>query len=176
MPSSDAARALMNVQRVEQLCEFIEHPAIRDAVARGVPVTMPPDIGALGFDGPFWVGLGIVGLWAALDAYDERTWSGPRRDKCPICARLCVFQRFENHLRGIEGLALKELDDLRHLYAHNYAGEVDSKYASKRRHVLIRGTPADLTVGARFDGECVPLNLSHLRTYAGVARDVLERL
>jgi hypothetical protein len=45
---------------------------------------------------------------------------------------------------------LKELEDLRHLYAHNYAGEADDEYFSRPRHVLALGVPMQLTSGAEF--------------------------
>jgi hypothetical protein len=71
MADENPGRALGMVRRVEQMCDFIEHPAIKAAAAGATPVTMPPEVGALGFDIPFWAGFGTVGLWAALDALRE---------------------------------------------------------------------------------------------------------
>ena len=173
MADRNPARALDIVQRVENLCDFVEHPAIREAL-KAVPTSMPRDLGSFRFEAPLWVGFGIVGLWAALDAFADR--AGLPCRKCPTCLQCCLPQRFDGHTRGTEIDALQELDDLRHLYAHNYAGEVDIEYEKRRRrHVLIRGQATDLTVGARFDGQWIPLNLDHLRQYAGVARAVLQR-
>jgi Pentapeptide repeats (8 copies)/TIR domain len=72
---------------------------------------------------------------------------------------------------------LKELEDLRHLYAHNYAGEADDEYfsPSRPRHVLQRGVPVKLTCGAEFDGRRPSLNLHHLRAYALTVKGILER-
>jgi hypothetical protein len=72
MADMNPGRALDVVRRVEMMCDFIENPAVRSAVEQAVPVTMPRAPGALGFDIPLWVGLGIVGLWAALDGLAER--------------------------------------------------------------------------------------------------------
>jgi hypothetical protein len=70
---------------------------------------------------------------------------------------------------------LAELEDLRHLYAHNYAGETDVEYSARKRHVLVRGTPIQLTVGSYFDGQRIQLGLPQLKSYAEVARAILER-
>ncbi len=37
------------------------------------PVTLPHDpVGAAGLDPRVWYGLGLVGVWAAIDAFRER--------------------------------------------------------------------------------------------------------
>ncbi len=59
--------------------------------------------------------------------------------------------------------------------AHNYAGDADVEYAVRKRHVLVRGTPTQLTVGSYFDGQSVQLGLAQLKSYAQVAHAVLER-
>lgn len=77
MADRNPARALSVVGRVEMMCDFIEHPEIKTAVEQAVPVPMPRAPGALGFDIPLWVGLGTVGLWAALDGFSvkaSRSW------------------------------------------------------------------------------------------------------
>lgn len=173
MADRNPERALSVVDRVEMLCDFVASPVIQAAVERAVPVTMPPAIGALGFDIPLWLGLGTVGLWAALDAFAERAALTSAR--CEVCGLRCLPRRFVDHTQGVEGQALAELEDLRHLYAHNYAGETDAEYARRPRHFLVRGTPAQLTVGAQFDGVRIQLDLAHLREYARVARAVLHR-
>ena len=174
MADRNPGRALNVVNRVDLLCDFIAHPAIRAAVQQAVPVTMPRAVGALGFEVPLWVGLGTVGLWAALDAFADR--AALPETKCATCGgKRCIPQRFAGHTQGTEGQALAELEDLRHLYAHNYAGDADAEYAQRRRHVLVRGTATWLTVGARFDGQGIQLDLPQLRAYAEVARAVLQR-
>ncbi len=113
MADLNPARAIQLVARIEQLCGFVAHPAIEAAVQQGVPFPMPKAVGAFGFDVPLWVGLGTVGLWAALDAFADR--ADLPATKCPECQRLCIPQRFADYVRGNEGQALAELEDLRHL-------------------------------------------------------------
>jgi hypothetical protein len=172
MADKSPSKALSVVARIELICDFIENPAIRGAVEQAVPVTMPPEVGALGFDIPLWVGLGTVGLWAALDGFSER--AGLSKRKCPICRHHCMPYRF-----AIAGApnndGLNELDDIRHLYAHNYAGEADEEYFSHTgRHVLKSCGSVQLTCGATFDGNQLNLNLTHLRNYARLVKRVLE--
>jgi hypothetical protein len=71
--------------------------------------------------------------------------------------------------------AKQQLEDLRHLYAHNYAGEADDEYFARDRHVLAADVPLELTSGAKFDGRRVQLDLPHLRTYSSRVQSVLER-
>src|SRR5437867_9356975 len=99
--------ALSQVQRIEGLCDFLDHPGVQQAVERNVPFTMPRTVGALGFDIPIWVGLGIVGLWAALDAYAERTLADQR---CGVCRRSCLEARYRptGHLDATLGRSLNE--------------------------------------------------------------------
>jgi hypothetical protein len=119
------ARAISVAKCVATMCDFIENPAIKKAVDGAVPVTMPREVGALGFDVPFWVGLRMVGLWAALDGFAERA-ALPRDDHCPTCGRrTCIAKVFASKIEGNENAVLGELEDLRHLYAHNLAGEAD---------------------------------------------------
>jgi len=156
------------------MCDFFDHTAIKTAVEQAVPVTMPRAPGALGFDIPLWVGLGIVGLWAALDGFADR--AGLKKPTCTTCRMRCVPTRFASNIQGNEGQSLKELEDLRHLYAHNYAGEADDEYFKIRtRHALQRGVTTQLTCGATFDGRRPWLDLPHLRMYACTVQSVLER-
>jgi hypothetical protein len=175
MADTSPARALNVIQRLVMMCDFIDHPAIKTAVEQAVPVTMPREVGALGFDTPFWVGFGTVGLWAALDAFAER--AGLQKLKCTTCkGRRCIPTRFASYTQGneYEGQSLKELEDLRHLYAHNYAGDADDEYFHRTRHVLQRGVTTQLTCGAAFDGYRPRLDLTHLRMYSCTVRSVLE--
>jgi hypothetical protein len=166
------AQALHQVQRIAQLCDFINHPAT-DAALDHVPVTMPRAVGALGFDVGLWVGLGIVGLWAALDAFAERADPVPTKG-CPLCNRgSCIAHRLAKYAPA-EAASLSELDDLRHLYAHNFAGQADDHYLKRQRHVLRPGNRGLLSCGAPFDEGHVSLDLSHLRSYANAVQRVLQ--
>ena len=172
---ADTARSLDVVKRVVEMCDFIENPAIQETVRNKiVPVSMVSDINSV-LKISVCVGLGIVGLWASLDAFAERTnltkW-------CPTCRgeKNCVWARFEPYASGDEGEVLKELQDLRHLYAHNYAGEADSKYFSRSRHVLQSDKSRQLKSNALFSGNQPHLDLTHLRTYAFTVQGVLERI
>jgi hypothetical protein len=86
-------------------------------------------------------------------------------------------ERFASCTEGDESQSLQELEDLRHLYAHNYAGEVDDEYfsPSRPRHILKRGVPAQLTCGAGFDGRRPALDLRHLREYSRTVENLLRR-
>lgn len=170
MADTNPARALNVVKRVVEMCDFIESPAIRKAVTQEmVPVSMPQVVDAL-VDISVWVGLGTVGLWAALDAFAER--ADLKKSKCPTCkSKSCISARYDR--QGKEGEMFKELEDLRHLYAHNYAGDADDEYFKRPRHVLDRGVPKQLTCGAQFDGRRLSLNLLHLRQYSITVQSVL---
>ena len=133
-----------------------------------------PSVGSLGFDAPIWVGLGIVGLWAALDAFAER--AKLNRIKCAICEGKCIPSTFAGYTQGNEGQALQELENLRHLYAHNYAGDADQKYFERKRHVIKFGVVTPLTCDASFNGHKVLLDLPHLRMYAQKVEGLLKRI
>jgi hypothetical protein len=173
MTDRNPERALRVAEQVVKMCDFLENPIIIAAINQGVPVSMPRTPGALGFNIPLWVGLGTVGLWAALDAFAER--AGLPKTKCGSCKRGCIRARFAQHVQDNEGQGLAELEDLRHLYAHNYAGEADDVYFARRRHVLNRDVSAPLTCGAQFDGRGVQLDLHHLRAYGRTVQSVLMR-
>jgi hypothetical protein len=162
MADTNVARALDVVKRVVEMCDFIENPAIQEAVkTKMVPVSMPADVNSV-LKISVWVGLGTVGLWGALDAFAERASLKepfPTRFRC----------------QGNEEQSLKELEDIRHLYAHNYAGEADDEYFSRGRHVLRSGKVTRLTCGAQFDGHRLSLDLRHLRWYTNTVQTVLER-
>jgi hypothetical protein len=164
MADTNPARALDQVKRIVELCDFIEHPATREAIEQKiVPAPMPRVRNAV-VDMSVWVGLGIVGLWAALDAFAERAE---------------LNGSFREWFRGQanEGQSLMELEDIRHLHAHNYAGEADEEYFNSkyRRHVLKSGKVTQLTCGAQFNGHRLSLDLQDLRYYACTVRRVLER-
>jgi hypothetical protein len=176
--SGNVSLALSQIYRIESLCNFPDHPAIKAAVDLGVPMSMPNDIGSLGFDTPFLAGLGIVGLWSALDAFTERTLKRPRA--CQVCkSRLCVWHCLwdTGKLDAINGRALAEIEDVRHLFAHNYAGHADTVYFDKKpRHVLKSGVSVPLACGATFDGTNLSLNMGHLRFYVEQSRAIIEKV
>src|SRR5437867_8629565 len=131
---ADVSRALNQIHRIESLCDFLQYEGIKTAVDQSVPVTMPHDVGSLGFDTSLWVGLGIVGLWSALDAFAER--AGIPTTKCPACGGPnCLSSRLTStsKLNAADGRALNELEDVRHLFAHNYAGRADAVYFGAKR-------------------------------------------
>ena len=167
--------ASAQVSRIAMMCDFLSNPALSRAAVGGSPVTMPQTIGSMGFDEPTWVGLGIVGLWAALDAYAERS---SIKSTCPACDRgACLFGRLTSdrkigvHLHD----PLAEIEDLRHLFAHNFAGLADTEYFStkRKRHVLVASHSVTLSSGAVFDGSRIQLMSKDLRHYASNAAVIL---
>jgi hypothetical protein len=110
MADKNPAQAITTIKRIEMLCDFLENPAVVKAVDEAIPftgITRAP--GALGFDIPLWMGLGTVGLWAALDAFSER--AALPRTKCAICKRMCIRGRFGPYARDNEEPILGELDE-----------------------------------------------------------------
>jgi hypothetical protein len=176
--SSNVSLGLSQVDRIAQLCDFLAHPGMRAALDDSVPVSMPHDVGSLGFDTPLWVGLGIVGLWSALDAFAER--AGIPTGKCSACGGPnCLSSRLTStsKLNVADERALKELEDVRHLFAHNYAGRADTVYfKKKKRHVLDSGVSVSLSSGALFDGANISLTAAHLRYYANQSREIIGKL
>ena len=166
------AQALSQVQRIAQLYDFVTHPAIEGAALNQIPVSMPRARGSLGFDDALWAGMGIVGLWAAMDALAERA---SLKKKCNTCGLKCIGAAFEPYA-GAEQASLDELEDLRHLYAHNFAGHADELYFKRRRHILRRGDQGQLSCNALFDNGRVVLQMSHLPFYADAAKCVIERV
>jgi hypothetical protein len=156
------------------MCDFLEHPFVPKVIKNHVPVSMPASVGSLGFDIPLWVGLGCVGLWGALDAFSER--AALPRSTCWTSNRPCLVERFAPHFHGSERRILEELEDFRHLYAHNFAGETDAEYFARRRHVLVTPNVAvRLASGAQFNGQQLLLGLPDLRFYSRSVRAILER-
>jgi len=158
------------------LCDFLEHPALERAVASASPVTMPPTVGSMGFDVHLWSGLGVVGLWAALDAFAER--AAIAKSQCYTCGRPgCVAGRLlASGKVSLHVQPLEEMEDLRHLFAHNFYGSADANYFGRKRHVLVSGVPVTLSCGAIFDGTQVRLSGPHLRHYANAAYSLLSQI
>ena len=174
--SAPIALALSQVHRIGSLCDFLETPGLQIAISVSVPVSMPQSEGSMGFDTPLWVGLGIVGLWSAIDAYAER--SGIPLVRCSACRRKrCLSSRLASTgtVGAADIVALQELEDLRHLFAHNFAGQADQPYFhTVPRHALVQGAPSRLSSGAAFDGQAITLSASHLKYYAEHARGTLQ--
>jgi hypothetical protein len=176
MSGTNPAPAINIAKRIAMIRDFFENPVIKAAIQNAIPHnTLTRTSGAVGFDIPLWGGLGIVGLWSALDAFAER--ASLNKTRCSICGRkLCVSSRFAHKIHDSdEGQIIQELDDLRHLYAHNYAGDADNEYFQFCRHVLIPDKPAQLASGAKFNGRQVSLDLPHLQIYSQTVQNILER-
>lgn len=115
-------------------------------------------------------------IWAGLDAYAER--ASLSRAPCARCGAPCSMSPFTTSSRPLTAAMVEaqyELDDLRHLFAHNFAGRADARYfAAKKRHVFAFGKVVPLSSGARFDGTYISLAISHLRYYADQAGEILR--
>jgi len=99
MADTNPARALSVAERTVMMCDFMERAGIKNAVEQNVPVPMPRAPGALGFDIPLRVGLGVVGLRGALDGFADR--AGLR--KCSTCeGKRCIPKRFASYTQGNE--------------------------------------------------------------------------
>ena len=155
-----ALRQLEQLQTFCALCERLPLP----------PVTLPPNpVRAAGLDPDIWHGLGIVGLWAAIDAFAERRQ--PQDNGSSLINRLSAFlpPELDN--------SLKELDDMRHLYAHNFAGIADATYFKKRtRNFFKSGSSYKLSSGNQFDGHRLILTLHDFEFYIDRVREILRYL
>jgi hypothetical protein len=163
MACSDYGNALNQLTKLESFANVEDN-------LKEPPICMPQDrMRAAGIDPDLWYGLGIVGVWAAIDAFGERKTGkhGP-------------LQRFKNDVTAGQGKILSELDDLRSLFAHNFAGVADLKYLNDgRRSCLKLGQPYLLSCGYQFNGkkdERITLALSELKYYISQAREILLSL
>ena len=118
---------------------------------------------ASGMDPNMWYGLGCVGIWAALDAFKERSGR-------PI--RTALTAQLET--------VWDELNDLGHLFAHNFAGIADRKYLDNPKRMVVKpNSPYTLTCGLQFggnDGERINLTVDHFKHYVREAREILQRV
>jgi hypothetical protein len=174
--STQLSQGLSQIQLIARVCDFLESPAIREAAEKHVPCTMPQTVGGLGLDVPLWMGLGVVGLWAALDAYADRT--AITRAKCEVCGTRCLRARLTQSGRLSPQLVtpIDEIEDLRQLFAHNLAGLTDQVYWGRSRQILCQGQDFTLSSGARFEAGRVTMQPNHLRYYASRATELLETL
>lgn len=167
--------ASSQVARIAGLCNFLDHPAMQAALNQ-IPVTMPRDVGAFGFETRLWVGLGMVGLWSALDAFAERV--PVQSSRCTVCGGKCLPSRLTStgKIDPAFQAPLNELEDVRNLFAHNFAGQADALYFNRARHVLNSGVSSTFSSGATFDGVNLSFLSNHLRYYAEQADGVLRAL
>jgi hypothetical protein len=134
-----------------------------------VPVTMPGGVGSLGFD--TLLGRARNG-WSPC--YVRRFRRRSRASKWRV-SRLRPERlrggkvRLESH-PDADRTGLGELEDIRHMYAHNYAGNADNKFCVKKRHVLRPGVPTKLRCGAQFNGSELRLGLPDLRFYCHLTK------
>lgn len=157
------------VNAINQLATLESFAYVEDNL-KEPPVCMPQDrMRAAGIDPDLWYGLGIVGVWAAIDAFGERKTEKHGQ-----------LERFKNDVVAGQEIILSELDDLRSLFAHNFAGVADRKYLKDRRRSCLKlGQPYRLSCGYQFNGkedECIKLALSHLKYYISRAREILACL
>jgi hypothetical protein len=155
---------------IDQLSK-LESFANVESSLKDPPVCMPQDrIRAAGIDPDLWYGLGIVGVWAAIDTFGERT--GLRGGS--------LTQRFEARVAASQHAVLSELDDLRNLFAHNFGGVADRTYLADRRRLCLKeNQPYVLSCGYRFNGvanERITLTLDHFRYYVSQTRSILACL
>ena len=123
--------------------------------------------GAQGLHPDIWHGLGIVGLWATIDAFAER--------ENQVAGRL--VDRLSTALPPNLDAVAKELDDIRNLYAHNFACVADATYFNaKPRNCFKANILYPLTSGNRFDGQQLTLTLNDLKHYILHTREILKRL
>ena len=158
--SSQALRQLDQIESFCDLCDRLPMP----------PVTLPPDpVRAAGLDPDIWHGLGIVALWAAIDAFVER--------RQPPGVSGGFVNRLSRYLPPNLDQIAKEIDDMRNLYAHNFAGVADATYFNNRpRSCFQASIPYTLTSGNRFDGQQLTLTLNDLKHYIRHTREILKRL
>jgi hypothetical protein len=189
-PQSLFEQSVYQVAQIRSMCDLSANEKVRSfllgqqvavlGMGRSVRQNVPPSIAQpeqievgnplelRGLHTEAWHGLGIVGLWAAIDAYCER-----------VSHKGAIVAMLDSKLSAVlpaDLLAIcAELDDLRNLYAHNFAGHADAKYFDRKRYALAPGQALDLASGAKFDGttNTVHVDINHLEFYCERARDIL---
>jgi hypothetical protein len=158
---TELSQALNQVNQIESFCNLCDRLPMP-------PVSMPPDpLRAAGLDPDIWHGLGIVGLWATIDAFSER------KDKAHggLVERLFRAPLPQQLIHVAE-----ELHDMRMLYAHNFAGVADNGYFARSRYCFKANISYDLTSGNRFDGKQLTLTLNDLKHYIAQTKEILGHL
>jgi hypothetical protein len=153
-----ALKQIDDLDRVANLVNVLKPP----------PLTMPQDtIRSAGLEPGLIHGLCIVGLWAAIDAFLERVGHGGRS----------LPERLSERVSSELVSASKEIEDIRHLYAHNFGGLVDDRYlTSRRRYVLISRRPLVLSSGATYDGRHLRIDATHFLWYVAQSRAIVEQV
>ena len=186
MSNENVSRVSTQVYGIDGICHFLKELEKNNIPSRLSPVGMPSDLGTLHFDTGLWMGMGVVGLWSALDAFADRSSflkgknnTKGRKNKCGICERTgCLVFRFTSKINLDSGLVrvLEEMEDLRHLFAHHYAGHADAYYFARKRHILNAGGKVNLSCGLLVTGIDVSLDVPHLRYYSERTRDLIQRV
>jgi hypothetical protein len=162
-------QALTQVEHINTFCDFSDR-------LPPPPAGIPPDpLRAAGLDPDIiWHGLGIVGLWAALDAFTERRQQQQRPSGTGWADWLT--SSLPSHLAD----AVRELDDMRHLYAHNFGGVADAKYFQRPRNVFKQKPKCPYRLssgtGSSFDGQRLTLTRDDLRFYIAKVCAILSCL
>ena len=178
MTVSKLDQAFTQVTQIDTFCAFCARLPLP-------PVTMPPDaVRAAGLDPDIWHGLGIVGLWAALDAFTER---GHQRPSGTRLVDWLTCDAHVPHLPSDLAKAVRELDDMRNLYAHNFGGLADDVYFARQRNVFKRGesyrlssdTGSSLTASppgtpSSFGSQRLTLTLDDLQFYIKKVHAILR--
>ena len=169
--TTELNQALTQVRQIGTFCDFFDR---LDLPLPPFPITQDP-VRAAGLNRDIWHGLGIVGLWAALDAFRER-----RHPQAPGGKRRVGW--LTSHLPQDLAAAVRELEDIRHLYAHNFGGVADDKYfragPQYKRYVFKQDCSHRLSsdTGSSFDGKCLTLALDDLRFYISQVEAILRHL
>lgn len=164
-----------------------DHPAYRSFTYSSLPGVPPPEISRPDpllrrtLDPVIWHGLGIVGVWASIDAFRERK-NQPSSPAFPgvVTDTLAVTAPYLVDIWG-------DLYDLRHLFAHKFAGQADHYYwfydgptrtKPRPHHRFSEGVTVPLTsgTGTQFDHDRVCLTIQDLDFYVREGRTILTAL
>jgi hypothetical protein len=163
------------------------HPAYRSSTQStllGVPppeISRPDPLQRRTLDPDIWHGLGIVGVWAAIDAFCERKNHSPSPAFPGVVHD--TLARKAPHVVDIWG----DISDLRHLFAHKFAGQADDFYwfrdgprrKNPRPHCRFsQGATVSLTskTGTQFVNDAVRLTIQDLEFYIRQGEDILKTL
>jgi hypothetical protein len=189
-------QALAQLDQINSFCTFCAvleaedterrlrvHPAYQSMSHQAIPGIPPPEISGPDplqrrtLDPDIWHGLGIVGVWAAIDAFRERK---NRSSSSEVHNALTAHAP---HLLDTWG----DVCDLRHLFAHKFAGQADDYYwyydgpghASPRPHYhFSQGATVSLTsrTGTQFQHDSIRLTIKDLEFYVEQGRAILTAL
>ena len=159
--------AQFRTQALKQIDDLGRVANLADAIS-APPLTMPQDpLRAAGIEPELIYGLCVVGLWAAMDAFLERVGYGGRT----------LPERLSERVTPDLVAASKEIEDIRHLYAHNFGGLADDNYFSNRRRYFLKSARSmTLASGADFDGRHLHIEAGNFSWYVQQARAIVERV